>query len=113
MARGVACHPVSPGFRRGLFGRRDLHPRDAAAKMYARSCVQEIFMNADAIRELVRRQPFAPFVIRLSSGEAHEVRHPECILVTKTRLVITDPQEDRIAVCSLMHVTSVDYLQPT
>ena len=25
----------------------------------------------------------------------------------------TDPQEDRIAVCSLMHVTSVDYLQPT
>jgi hypothetical protein len=27
--------------------------------------------------------------------------------------VITDPQEDRIAVCSLMHVTSVDYLQPS
>lgn len=70
-------------------------------------------MNADAIRELVRRQPFVPFVIRLSSGESHEVRHPESILVTKTRVVITDPQEDRIAVCSFMHVTSVDYLQPT
>jgi hypothetical protein len=53
------------------------------------------------------------FVIRLSGGETHEVRHPECILVTKTRVVITNPQEDRIAVCSLMHVTSVDYLQPT
>jgi len=70
-------------------------------------------MNADAIRELVGRQPFVPFAIRLSSGEAHEVRHPECILITKTRVVITDPQEDRIAVCSLMHVTSVDYLQPS
>ena len=81
--------------------------------MYARSLTREMFMNADAIRELVRRQPFVPFVIRLSGGEAHEVRHPECILVTKTRVVITDPQEDRIAVCSLMHVTSVDYLQPT
>ena len=70
-------------------------------------------MNAEAIREMVRRQPFVPFAIRLSSEETHEVRHPECIAITKTRVVITDPQEDRIAVCSLMHVTSVDYLQTT
>ena len=70
-------------------------------------------MNAEAILELVQRWPFTPFVIRLSSGETHEVRHPECIAITKTRVVITDPQEDRIAVCSLMHVTSVDYLQTT
>ena len=34
-------------------------------------------MNAEAIREMVRRQPFVPFVIRLSSEETHEVRHPE------------------------------------
>ena len=70
-------------------------------------------MNAEAILELVHRSPFVPFAIRLSSGETLEVRHPECIAITKTRVVITDPQEDRIAVCSLMHVTSVDYLQPT
>jgi hypothetical protein len=30
-------------------------------------------MNADTIREFVRRQPFEPFVIRLSHGETHEV----------------------------------------
>jgi hypothetical protein len=26
---------------------------------------------------------------------------------------VTDPEADRVAVCSLMHVTSVDYLQTT
>ena len=38
-------------------------------------------MNADAIRDFLRREPFEPFVIRMSNGEAHEVRHPECAIV--------------------------------
>jgi hypothetical protein len=70
-------------------------------------------MNADALRELLRQRPFVPFVVRLSSGEAHAVRHPECVAIAKTRIVVTDPEADRVAVCSLMHVTSVDYLQTT
>lgn len=70
-------------------------------------------MNPEAIRELLQRRPFIPFVIRLSSGETYDVRHPECIAIAKTRIVVTDPEEDRVAVCSLMHVTSVDYLQTT
>jgi hypothetical protein len=28
---------------------------------------------------MLRREPFQPFVIHLSSGESHEVRHPECL----------------------------------
>ena len=74
---------------------------------------RNLHVNADAIRARFGRQPLVPFVIRLSSGEAHDVRRPECILITKTRVVIDDPQEDRIAVCGLMHVTPVHYLQPT
>lgn len=70
-------------------------------------------MNADAIREMLRREPFQPFVIHLSSGESHEVRHPECLAIGKGRIAITDPDADRVAVCSLMHVTSVQFLQPT
>ena len=70
-------------------------------------------MNADAIRDLVRREPFQPFTIHLSSGEAHDVRHPECIAIGKGRIAITDPDADRVAVCSLMHVTTIEYLQPT
>lgn len=70
-------------------------------------------MNPEAIRELLHRRPFIPFVVRLSSGENYEVKHPECVAIAKTRIVVTDPDEDRVAVCSLMHVTSVDYLQTT
>ena len=70
-------------------------------------------MNADAIREMLRREPFQPFVIQLSSRESHEVRHPECLAIGKGRIAITDPDADRVAVCSLMHVTSIQFLQPT
>ena len=69
-------------------------------------------MNADAIREMLAREPFQPFVIRLSSGEAHEVRHPECLAIGKGRIAITDLDADRVAVCSLLHVTSIEFLQP-
>ncbi|MFM7135721.1 MAG: hypothetical protein ACKO1M_01445 [Planctomycetota bacterium] len=70
-------------------------------------------MNADAIREMLQREPFQPFVIHLSSGESHEVRHPECLAIGKGRIAITDPDADRVAICSLMHVTSIEFLQPT
>jgi hypothetical protein len=68
-------------------------------------------MTADAIREFVRRQPFEPFVIRLSNGETHEVRHPECLLVLKTKLVLGYPDEDRTVHLSLIHVNAVEALQ--
>lgn len=68
-------------------------------------------MNADAIREMLRREPVQPFVIHLWSGESHEVRHPEYLAIGKGRIAITDP--DRVAVCSLIHVTSIRFLQPT
>jgi hypothetical protein len=48
-------------------------------------------MNADAIREMLQRQPFQPFVIHLSSGETHEVRHPEWLAIGKERIAIINP----------------------
>ena len=51
-------------------------------------------MNADAIRQFLRREPFEPFVIRLSNGEAHEVRHPECLMVGAMRAVVYEPKDD-------------------
>jgi hypothetical protein len=59
-------------------------------------------------RELLTKQPFEPFVLHLSSGEVYSIRHPECLALTKTRLVITDPVLDKITVCSMPRVTSVE-----
>lgn len=49
-----------------MFGRSVLHQKP------------KIAMNAETIREYLRRKPFEPFVIRMSNGEIHEIRHPEC-----------------------------------
>jgi hypothetical protein len=69
-------------------------------------------MNADTIREFVRRHPFQPFVIRMSNGDVHEVRHPECVIVLKTKIVVGYPDDERTVHCSLIHVNSVEALQP-
>jgi hypothetical protein len=68
-------------------------------------------MTMESIREFVRREPFEPFVIRLSNGEVHEVLHPECVALTKTQVVVTYPEADRVVHLSLVHVNAVETLQ--
>jgi hypothetical protein len=68
-------------------------------------------MTTDTLRDLVLRRPFEPFVINLSSGESHEIRHPECLAIGKTRIVVSYPEDDRLVICSVLHITSVDALQ--
>jgi len=70
-------------------------------------------MNTEIVREFLRREPFEPIVIRMSNGESHEVRHPECALLTRTRVVIADPVEDRIVYCALIHINAIETLQTT
>jgi hypothetical protein len=68
-------------------------------------------MNMETIREWLNRVPFEPFEIRLSNGEAHQVRHPENLALGKNRLVIVDPELDRAVHCALIQVNSIAALQ--
>jgi hypothetical protein len=68
-------------------------------------------MNADTIRDYLRREPFEPFVIRMSNGEVHEIRHPENAFVMKTKMIVYYPDDDRSVTCSLVHVNSIEALQ--
>ena len=68
-------------------------------------------MNMETIREWISRRPFEPFVVKLSNGEAHEVRHPENVILMKSRLVIGYPETDRTVHVSLIHVNSIQALQ--
>jgi hypothetical protein len=70
-------------------------------------------MRPEAIRELLDRRPFEPFEVRMSSGDTHEVRHPEFVILMPSRLVIADPGADRLAICSLLHIAEVRTAQPT
>ena len=59
------------------------------------------------IVELLRRQPFNPFELHLSSGEVYRVRHPEVAAIGKSELVVVDPETDQKDYIGLLHVASV------
>ena len=68
-------------------------------------------MNMETIRDLLYRQPFKAFEIRLSDGEAYQVRHPENVALAKTRIAIAYPEADRIVLCSLIHINRIEALR--
>jgi hypothetical protein len=68
-------------------------------------------MNMETIREWLNRRPFDPFVLRLSNGEACEVRHPENVALGKTRLAVVYPEIDRFVHVSLIQINSIEALQ--
>jgi hypothetical protein len=68
-------------------------------------------MSYEYFRELLDKRPFEPFAVHLSSGEVYAIRYPGCANLTRTRLVIVDPDADHIVVCSLLHIASVEMLQ--
>ena len=68
-------------------------------------------MNTQTILEWMQRKPFEPFMLKLSNGQTHEVRHPENVVVLKTRLIIGYPEQDHAVHVSLLHVNSVEAVQ--
>lgn len=64
-------------------------------------------MNAEALRSMLRKLPFEPLEVHLSSGDMYLIRHPEFAMVLKNTLVVGDPETDHVAWCSLIHVASI------
>jgi hypothetical protein len=40
-------------------------------------------MRAEELTELLRRQPFTPFRIHVTTGQAYDIRHPELVWVRR------------------------------
>jgi hypothetical protein len=73
-------------------------------------------MTQHVIQEWTRRQPFEPFVLRLSNGISHEIRHPDMVIPTRTKLHIgvLDPQNaeiERVVHVSLLHVVQIEPME--
>ena len=73
-------------------------------------------MRPNEVQEVLRRQPFQPFRVRLSTGQGYEIRHPEFAALTKTSLFVGDPAGDegfpnRMIQCDLLHVVAVEPIQ--
>ena len=72
-------------------------------------------MTVQTFRELLARQPFWPFRLVMSSGQAYDVRHPEMALLTRTDILVgIDVADDGVPaefkICSLPHVMAVEPL---
>lgn len=74
-------------------------------------------MRAEDFKEMLRAQPFLPLRIHMTDGRTYDIRHPEVVLVLRSRLdigIATDPSTgifDRVDHCSLLHVVRVEELQ--
>lgn len=67
-------------------------------------------MNAEALRELLRRQPFEPFELRLSDGDVHQIRHPENMWAGGSRGLVHYPDKDRVVIISLLHINAIEMI---
>lgn len=66
-------------------------------------------MSGESMRELLQAQPFVRFELHLSGGEVHPVTHPELAWIAGSQIYIYYPATERVARCSLLHVTSLEY----
>jgi hypothetical protein len=74
-------------------------------------------MTADTFREILKRKPFEPFRVVMSSGESYNVMHPEMVLVTTKALVLalpdpTSSEGERLAFCSNLQLAHIEVLRP-
>ena len=70
-------------------------------------------MSVIALQDRLTRRPFDPFRVVLTSGDTHEVRHPEMALLLKGGIYVALPNsagglpEDAVW-CSLLHVAAIE-----
>lgn len=68
-------------------------------------------MRADELTMVLKRSPFRPFRVMLTSGTVYEVTNPDLVVVMKSEMFIAFTGEDRWAVVPLIHVASIEMLQ--
>lgn len=68
-------------------------------------------METSTLDELLNRQPFQPFRIKLSNQETVDIRNPDLVVVLKRDVFVADPSRDRFHLYALMHIVGVKSLQ--
>lgn len=71
-------------------------------------------MRPEDLRELIRRQPFMPFRIHTTDSQTYDIRHPDQVIVLRSRLVIgitsNDEIPDRVEHLALIHIVRLEEL---
>ena len=67
-------------------------------------------MAMDDLRDLLTRDPFQPFRVRLTSGDHYDVRNPSLAVMMKSRLFIALPNSDRSIYVPYLHIAALETL---
>ena len=77
-------------------------------------------MTADAVFARLRRRPFVPFRMILSSGTSYDILHPEMLFVSKSGFTVAIYERDqrpspdevpaREALVSFLHIAATEDL---
>ena len=65
-------------------------------------------MSSEELREFLEREPFSPFRVRLSSGDAYEIRNPDLTVVMRSRLFVAEPGTNRYTLIPFLHIAAVE-----
>ncbi|MBI4716466.1 MAG: hypothetical protein HY763_01560 [Planctomycetes bacterium] len=65
-------------------------------------------MISDQLRELLRREPFKPFRLVLSSGRHYDVRNPELVVPMRSEVFIAFPDGDRWTHLPYLHIAAIE-----
>lgn len=68
-------------------------------------------MIAADIKERLAREPFQPFQIRSSGGQAYHVVSPFQVALMKSKIFIAAPNSDRWAELSYLHVAGLESIE--
>ncbi len=68
-------------------------------------------MIAADIKERLQREPFEPFQIRTSSGDAYPVPMPYLVALMKTKIFIAAPNSDDWSELSYLHISAIESLR--
>ncbi len=72
--------------------------------------------NAEYLHSKLEEQPFVPFRLITSSGQAYDITHPELLMVGKSRLVVGTASNDHPGIfettnmVAILHVTDLQEL---
>ena len=65
--------------------------------------------NVD-LRDLLTRDPFQPFRVRLTSGDHYDIRNPLSAAMMRSRLFIAVPRSDRSIYIPYLHIAALETL---
>ena len=69
-------------------------------------------MDTDAIRKILKQEPFRQFMLRMNDGREYPVVHPEWLMVSPENVVYVDSSTENIIHLEPMLIASVHMAKP-